>query len=230
MKEGPNIAAVAALIGEPARANILSALMQGRALTATELSIEAGVTASTTSVHLGKLEAGGLVRGTKQGRHRYYALSGEETARALEALMGLAQATTGRRVRTGPKDPALRRARVCYDHLAGEMGVALYDCLLARGIIMGDDDQICLTPGGPGLLRDFGLDVPDLLKSRRRLCRPCLDWSMRRTHLAGSLGAAIWDQIQAKGWAKREPDSRAVTFTKVGERAFTQFFRTSPPG
>ena len=106
MKEGPNIAAIAALIGEPARANMLSALMVGRALTASELALEAGVTPSTTSIHLSKLVEGGLVHATRQGRHRYYSLSGDETAHVLEALMGLAQSTSGRRVRTGPKEPA----------------------------------------------------------------------------------------------------------------------------
>ncbi|NNG02830.1 MAG: winged helix-turn-helix transcriptional regulator, partial [Inquilinus sp.] len=125
MKTGPDIAHVAALLGDPARANMLTALMSGRALTASELASEAGVTPQTASAHLARLQQGGLVVPRKQGRHRYYALTGEDVAAVLEALMGLAARTGHLRTRTGPKDPALRRARVCYDHLAGELGVRM---------------------------------------------------------------------------------------------------------
>ncbi|MEM7211868.1 MAG: winged helix-turn-helix domain-containing protein, partial [Pseudomonadota bacterium] len=145
MKDGPDIARVAALIGDPARSNMLSALMGGKALTATELAAEAGVTAATASGHLGKLCEGRLLEATKQGRHRYYRLSGSEVADTLEALMGLAQHTGATRVRTGPRDPELRRARICYDHLAGEMGVALMDSLRGSGAVVLDDDTAELT-------------------------------------------------------------------------------------
>ena len=228
MKDGPDIARVAALIGDPARANILSALMDGRALTASELAVEAGVTPSTTSIHLGKLEAGGLVRPQKQGRHRYYALTGPEVAEVLEALMGLAQHTGARRVRPGPRDEALRRARVCYDHLAGEMGVALYDALTARGLLAATQGDVELTETGARFLTEFGVDADRLSGGRRRLCRPCLDWSMRRNHLAGALGAALWDRIQALGWASRVPDSRVIRFTPRGEAAFAATFGVRP--
>ncbi len=226
MKDGPDIARVAALIGDPARANILSALMTGRALTVTELAAEAGVTASTASIHLSKLDAGGLIRFTKQGRHRYAALAGPEVASVLEALMGLAQSTGAVRVRTGPRDPEMRKARVCYDHLAGEMGVALHDSLLTSGAIMVDENEIVLTASGRAHLSEFGIDIQELTTKRRKLCRPCLDWSMRRNHLAGALGAALLTRMQDLGWAQRAPDSRVISFTARGVTAFHATFPT----
>lgn len=224
MKDGPDIARIAALIGDPARANILSALMDGRALTATELAGEAGVSASTTSIHLGKLHDGGLVRQSKQGRHRYYALVGAEVAEVLEALMGLAHSTGARRVRTGPRDAALRRARVCYDHLAGEMGVALHDALAVRGVIAAGGDDIALTDAGRRVLTGLGIDLARLGKGRRPDCRACLDWSMRRNHLAGALGATLWDHIQKEGWARRRDGARVVDFTPEGQRLMRDVF------
>lgn len=226
MKDGPDIARVAALIGDPARANILSALMTGRALTVTELAAEAGVTASTTSIHLSKLDAGGLIRFTKQGRHRYAALAGPEVASVLEALMGLAQSTGAVRVRTGPRDPEMRKARICYDHLAGEMGVALYDSLLTSGAITVDENEIVLTASGHAQLSEFGIDIEGLATKRRKLCRPCLDWSMRRNHLAGALGAALLTRMKDLGWAQRAPDSRVISFTARGVTAFHATFPT----
>ena len=227
MKDGPDIARIAALIGDPARANILAALMDGRALTATELSIEAGVGKSTTSIHLGKLEHGGLVRPSKQGRHRYYALSDAEVAAVLEALMGIAQKTGATRVRTGPRDTDLRRARICYDHLAGEVGVALYDALISQGALQADADNAALTPTGARMLQDFGIDVEGLTSGRRKMCRSCLDWSMRRNHLAGSVGAAIWTRVETLGWAKRDPNGRAVFFTPQGQSKLAKAFGLS---
>lgn len=224
MKDGPDIARVAALIGDPARANMLAALMDGRALTATELASVAGVGKATASGHLSKLEAGGLVRPTKQGRHRYFSLTGPGIAEVLEALMGLAQSTGAVRVRTGPRDQAMRQARVCYDHLAGEMGVALMEGLLTRGALAQAADDLALTDPGRVLLTEFGLDLAELDAKKRRLCRPCLDWSMRRDHLAGALGAALWQRIQELGWAARVADSRAVRFTPRGAEAFRAAF------
>ena len=223
MKDGPDIARVAALIGDPARANMLSALMDGRALTAGELAEVAGVGKSAASQHLARLEQGALVRPSRQGRHRYYALAGADVAEVLEALMGLAQQTGATRVRTGPREPELRRARVCYDHLAGEQGVKLYDSLTARGFLKVRDDDIRVTDAGHAFFAEFGIDSRGLSGGRRRLCRPCLDWSMRRDHLAGSLGAAIWDRMQELKWAARVPDSRVVRFTGLGSGAFGQF-------
>lgn len=226
MKDGPDIAKVASLIGDPARANMLSALMDGRALTATELAAQAGVTAATASGHLAKLCAGRLVAATKQGRHRYYRLDGPEVAGTLESLMGLAQHTGATRIRTGPRDPELRHARVCYDHLAGELGVSIMDSLVQRGCIIQTDTEAALSDTGLAMMRDFGIDPVGLKPGRRPLCRPCLDWSVRRPHLAGALGRAVWARIQDLGWATRQHESRVVRFSKRGESALLTAFPT----
>jgi DNA-binding transcriptional ArsR family regulator len=228
MKVGPDIATVAALLGDPARANMLTALVAGQALTAGELAREAGVTAQTASSHLSRLEAGGLLTQRKQGRHRYYALSGEDVAGVLEAIMGLAARTGHTRVRTGPKEPALRQARVCYDHLAGDLAVAMLENLVARGLVTETDDALTLTASGQTFMAALGLDLPALTTSRRPLCKGCLDWSVRRTHLAGALGAALLDRFYGLGWAAREPGTRLVTFTPRGLDAFHQIFGVIP--
>lgn len=224
MKEGPDIARIAALVGDPARANMLQALMTGHALTASELAQEAGVTVQTASSHLAKLEAGGLIGQRKQGRHRYFRLSGDDVADVLEALMGLAARTGHLRMRPGPKEPALRRARVCYDHLAGTMGVAMLDSLTGRGIVADRDDALNLTPAGEAFVQAFGIALDGLRGGRRPLCKACLDWSARRNHLAGALGAAFLDRFYALDWAKREAESRVVSFSKKGEAEFGKLF------
>jgi len=220
MKDGPNIAAVAALLGDPARANMLTALMHGQALTATELAQEAGVMLSTASGHLGKLQDAGLVDIEKQGRHRYFRLSGADVAGVLEGLMGVAARTGHLRVRTGPRDPELRRARVCYDHLAGDAAVRMYDRLQAAGMIAAAGGALGLTKAGERFFSVLGIDLEAAASGRRPLCRACLDWSERRHHLAGALGAALLDHIYDRGWAKRAPNSRVVTFTKAGAARF----------
>jgi DNA-binding transcriptional ArsR family regulator len=224
MKAGPNISHIASLVGDPARANMLTALMSGKALTATELAHEAGVMPQTASTHLAKLEAGGLIVTEKQGRHRYFQLSGADVADVLEGLMGLAARSGHLRTRTGPRDPALRRARVCYDHLAGELGVGLYDGLHRRGYLDAAEGGVALTPKGVRALDVFGIDVAELQHQRRPMCKNCLDWSARRPHLAGSLGAALLDRFYALKWARREKDSRVVTFTPPGERELRDRF------
>ena len=222
MKDGPIIATIAALVGDPARANMLTALMDGRALTVSELAQASGVAVPTASGHLSKLELAGLLVAEKQGRHRYYRLSGHDVAHMLESLMGLAQRTGAVRMRTGPREPALRQARICYDHLAGERGVALMQALLNQNWIEGLE-TLRLTAIGRAALCDLGIDVPGLERGRRPLCRTCLDWSERRGHLAGALGAAILEQMLAKGWAHRAP-GRVVTFTLSGSVAFRSAF------
>lgn len=221
MKVGPDIAMVAALLGDPARANMLTALLAGQALTAGELAREAGVTPQTASSHLARLEAGGLIIGRRQGRHSYFTLSGDDVAGVLEGLMSLAARTGHARARPGPKEPALRRARVCYDHLAGDLGVAMLDGLVARGHL---DAGLAPTPDGERFLAGLGIDLAPLRAGRRPLCRGCLDWSVRRSHLAGALGAALLTRIYALGWARRVEGERVVTFTPAGERAFASTF------
>ena len=225
MKEGPSIAPIAALAGDPARANMLAALLAGKALTATELANEAGVTAQTASSHLGKLEAGGLVDAVKQGRHRYFRLAGADVAEMLESMMGVAARAGHLRTRPGPADPALRRARVCYDHLAGEMGVRLMDGLVKQGRVTVRSADVRLTQKGEAFAGKFGIDLEELTAQRRPLCRPCLDWSMRENHMGGAFGAAMLERIYGLGWARREKRTRVVRFTPTGEAAFVRLLR-----
>jgi|SRR6185312_4005888 len=224
MKEGPDIARIAALIGDPARANMLTALMSGKAVTATELAAEAGVTVQTASAHLSKLDAGGLLRPRKQGRHKYFSLASDDVASVLEGLMGLAAGSGHLRSRTGPKDPALRKARVCYNHLAGDMGIQLFDSLVGRRLLKTDGNAIGLSDQGRAFVLDFGIEIDRLAAQRMPLCRECLDWSERRSHLAGSLGRAFLTRIEEKGWARRKRGTRIVQFTPLGERAFARKF------
>ncbi|GAB1581650.1 ArsR/SmtB family transcription factor [Phyllobacterium phragmitis] len=222
MKDGPVIAKIAALLGDPARANMLTALMDGRALTASELAGLAGVTLQTASGHLAKLGEANLVDVEKQGRHRYFRLSGPDVAEVLERLMGLAQRTGAVRVRTGPKDQALRRARICYDHLAGERGVEMLDAARRLHLIAEDADLV-LTGKGRDFFTGLGVDIGRLEKGKRPLCRACLDWSERRNHLGGALGAALLDTFIARGWARRL-EGRVISFTPAGTQAFRAAF------
>ncbi|ESW79855.1 MULTISPECIES: winged helix-turn-helix domain-containing protein [unclassified Mesorhizobium] len=222
MREGPDIARIASLVGDPARANMLSALMGGTALTASELALEAGVSLPTASSHLSKLMEGGLLTLASQGRHRYYGLAGPQVAGMIEAITGVAAAVGPQRVRPGPRDAAMRVARVCYDHLAGERAVAMLDRLVARQVLLRDDKVIQLGPSAASHFAAIGIDIHT--KARRPVCRACLDWSVRRSHLAGTLGAAILDKILAEKWARREKDSRAVIFSPVGKQAFETTF------
>jgi DNA-binding transcriptional ArsR family regulator len=227
MNVGPNIALVAALLGDPARANMLTALMDGQSLTAGELARHAGVTPQTASSHLARLVEGGLLQSRKQGRHSYYALADADVGAVLEGLMGLASRAGHQRVRTGPKEPALRASRVCYDHMAGDMGVAMLDAMIADGRLAEDGEDLTLTRRGTAFAEDFGIDPAALRPGRRPVCKACLDWSVRRRHLAGTLGAALLTRIFELGWARREPDSRVVTFTAFGQTAFGEAFGLS---
>src|ERR1700692_3232873 len=192
MKVGPDIAMVASLVGDPARSNMLTALMTGRALTSTELAHQAGITPQTASSHLAKLEAGGLIEQEKQGRHRYYRLADPDVAGVLEGLAGLAARAGHMRVHTGPKDRALRRARICYDHLAGDLGVQMLDSMKAQKLVRQSKHDIKLTTEGARFMaKTLQIDAESLAHPRRPLCKACLDWSERRHPLAGTLGAAM---------------------------------------
>ena len=217
MKDGPNIARIASLIGDHARAEVLTALMADRALTATELAQIAGVSKPTMSAHLAKLLEAGLVSAVAQGRHRYFRLADADVARLLEALMGVAFRAGAVRVRSSPREPALRKARVCYDHLAGELGVKAYESLLQRGYIEENGEQLRLTETGKSWFAALQIDV-GAAAGRRQLCRPCLDWSERRHHLGGALGAQLLQRLLELGWARRDPASRVIAFSPRGER------------
>lgn len=223
MKEGPDFSSLAALVGDPARANILVALMSGMALTAGELAREAGITPQTTSAHLTKLVEARLILVEVQGRHRYFRLAGQDVAIALEGLMVLAARTGQLRTRPGPRDAALRAARVCYDHLAGTKGVRLYEDLMSLGALVATSGGLGLSAAGRARFLAEGIDLAALEGRSRPLCRACLDWSERRDHLAGALGAAILGLILDRGWARRDTQSRAILFSREGERRFGAF-------
>jgi DNA-binding transcriptional ArsR family regulator len=224
MKDGPNIVGIAALVGDHARAEILTALMTGQALTATELAEVAGVTKQTVSTHLAKLVDARLLAVENQGRHRYFRLADRDVAQLLESLMGVAYRVGAVRVRSSPREPALRKARVCYDHLAGELGVLVFDSLEQRRFLRSGDEGPELTRQGRQFCIEIGIDVEALARQRRALCRACLDWSMRRSHLAGAVGAAVLGRSLELGWARRAKGSRVVSFSAGGERTFRDCF------
>ena len=223
MRDGPDITRIGALLGDAARTNMLSALMSGQALTAGELAREAGITAQTASSHLAKLAEGGLVTPRRQGRCVYFALANPEVAELMESLAGLAARSGHLRTRPGPRDPAMRRARVCYDHLAGELGVAMLDGLIARGVVEDRGGSLSLGAGAGDFIHGFGVAEP-ALQGRRPVCKACLDWSERRSHLAGAFGKAMLEAIYAKGWARRIEGARVVAFNAGGLAAFERTF------
>jgi len=224
MKDGPNIALVAALIGDTARADILSSLMDGRALTVGELARTADIGLPTASAHVSKLEDAGLVVSVRQGRNRYVRLSGADVVHTLESLMLLAERTGHRRVRTGPREPALREARTCYDHLGGARGIQLLESLVKRGLVERKGDGLSLSGVGEKFVCDFGID-PDAAGVKEGTgCVTCLDWSERKDHLAGRLGAAFLTRILSLKWARRDKSSRAVLFIANGLHEFNFLF------
>ena len=227
-------AETAALIGEPARANMLAALLDGRALTATELARSAGITPQTGSLHLARLTQAGLLAVERQGRHRYHRLASVAVAQMLEGMMsvsaGLAAAGAGhpgRAPRVGPRDAAMRRARTCYDHLAGRLAVAMADRMSARGELDLSADGASLTTEGVIFLRQLGVDLgaaSNRKGGQRMFCRPCLDWSERRPHIGGAVGTTLCNACLARGWIKRTPVSRAVAVTPAGKLALGRAF------
>ncbi len=227
MATSNRIAEVAAAVGEPARAAMLAALMDGRALTATELAEVAAITPQTASGHLARLATAGLIVAEKQGRHRYHRLASAEVARMIESVMlvagGIALSRPPRRV--GPKDAALRHARTCYDHLAGHLGVSIADALRASGAVEIAGDAAALTETGRARMQALGILAPDRdMRSTRPVCRACLDWSERRPHLAGVLGAAICTHALDHGWIRRRAGTRALEITPAGRIGFRQAF------
>jgi DNA-binding transcriptional ArsR family regulator len=210
-------------MGDPARANMLAALMDGRALTATELGIAGGIAPSTASGHLSKLLDGNLVSVSSSGRHRYFRLASPAVAQALETLMTLSGDGPPRYRPKSRADEEMMRARTCYDHLAGMLGVAIADSLAAHRQVILSDEGGLVTDAGRSFLGTFGVQV-DSVKGRRALCRACVDWTERRWHIGGALGAAIANRCFELGWTKRQRDSRALIVTRAGEQAFEKLF------
>lgn len=224
MNADVNIAAAAALIADPTRAAFLDELLDGRALPAGELARRAGVTASTASNHLAKLIEGGLVSVERSGRHRYFRLASPTVAQALEALSAVAPAKPVRSLRQSQVAEALRSGRTCYDHLAGVLGVRLTQTLVESGSLTSNDSGFELTPAGESRLTEFGIDLPAARRSRRAFAPRCLDWSERRHHLAGALGAALLHRFLDLGWIARADSSRAVQVTPVGQSGLLETF------
>ncbi len=225
MANNARFAEVASLAGDPARAGMLHALMDGRALTASELARVAGITPQTASGHLARLATAGLLTVEKQGRHRYHRLASPSVAQMMESIMQVASGLEAMRPPpvTGPKDAALRAARTCYDHLAGHLGVSLADALVAGGHVELMQDAGVVTDAGVALFRRIGLDVASLSgKTARLFCRPCLDWSERRPHLAGAVGRALCAHSLEEGWIRRLEGTRAVAVTPKGHRVFRE--------
>lgn len=214
------IAEIAALAGDPARANILTALLDGRAMTATELAYAARVTPQTTSAHLAKLVEAGMITATPSGRHRYFRLASPKVAQMLESIVAVAGENRPRFKPLSRQAALLRAARFCYDHLAGQLGVRIADAMVTRGYLVLEDDGGRITETGMRYLWELGIDTRIAGKGRRHLCRACLDWTERRPHAGGAIGAALAERWFALGWITRAKDSRAVTVTPIGERGF----------
>lgn len=223
MTEIVRMAATAQLLGDPARAHMMAALMDGGALTAKELAFAAHVSAQTASGHLGKLTDAGLLAVARQGRHRYYRLASPLVGQMVEGILAVAGATAPaeRRWRGGE---ALRTARTCYDHIAGRLGVAIADSLVGDGRVVLTADGGEVTDSGHAFLRDLGADPAGGGRSARVFCRPCLDWSERRPHIAGRLGAVLCARCLELGWITRQRDTRAVAITQVGREGFGRVF------
>lgn len=222
----PRFARIATLIGDPTRARMLSALMDGGHLAAGELAQAAGVTAQTASSHIAKLVESELVVVRTQGRHRYFRLADADIAHALEALSLVAERhAVADKWERGPYKP-LKAARTCYGHLAGELGVRLFEGLLASGTLVPLDGQFVLSERGRVEMGELGVELP---AAGRRFAYPCLDWSERRDHLAGSLAVALLEHGLQQGWVRRAKDSRAVTLTPPGASAWSRWLDQPRP-
>jgi DNA-binding transcriptional ArsR family regulator len=232
-----DISSVAGVLADPGRARMLLALDDGRALAASTLAAEAGVAPSTASAHLAKLVGAGLLQSERHGRHRYYRIAGPDVAELIEALARVSPPAPVHSLREGSRAQAVRSARTCYDHLAGQLGTGVMAALLDRGVLIGGDrtlppggahrdhlsgpgwdHEYRLTESGRDWMDDFGVKI--VTGSRRPLVRYCVDWSEQRHHLAGGLGAAFLDTILDKEWVRRSPTSRAVHVTDKGRDGF----------
>lgn len=212
----PNIVEVASLIGDGSRASMLMCLLGGKAWPASELARAAHITPQTASSHLAKMVEGGLLVHESYGRHRYYRLANAEVGQALEALNAIAPSKPVRSLRESDQSKALHFARTCYDHIAGEVGVTVTDRLLGLGVIREDERDFVVTADGQNWFRDFGTDLDGIQRGRRHFARQCLDWSERRHHMAGALGAALTHRLFDLEWITRIPSGRAVRLTDKG--------------
>lgn len=220
MPADPNFAHTAALIGDPTRAAILAALLGGKALTASELAYRASVSPQTASTHLARLLEGGLLRVVAAGRHRYYQLAGAQVAEVLETLAAIAPPAQVRSLRQSESARAIRFARMCYDHLAGTVGVVLTERLVESALLAQSGETYEVTAAGIAWLADHGIDAARVMDSRRVVVRACLDWSERRPHVAGAFGAVLAEWLLTHDWLHRVQNSRALLLTDVGREGF----------
>lgn len=219
---------IASLVGDPTRATILWVLLDGRAFTATELAIAANTSPQNISMHLNKLLHGGLLAAESQGRHRYYKFAGKDVAYAIEALATLVPQGSIKKDYSDGGDTAVKYCRTCYDHLAGKVGVLMADALIKQGLITSNNDKTFdVTKKGARWMNELGIDINDLKKERRPLARACLDWSERRHHVAGALGAALLNTMLSLGWVRRVAHSRAMVVTGKGQQAMEKYFKVN---
>ena len=230
MITGPIIAEIARLVGDPARATMVSALLDGRARTASELAAAARITPQTASAHLAKLTEAGLLSVVRDGRHRHFRLASPAVEDMIDGIVAVALAKRPRYRPLSRHARALGAVRVCYGHLAGRLSVALTDSLVARNLIVLDDEAAEITAAGTRFLTKFGIALPALRSGRRHFCRLCLDWTERRPHIAGAVGAAITRRCFDLGWMEQMTRSQAVVVTSLGQRGFRETFGidTSP--
>jgi len=224
MIKGAIIAEVAALVGDPTRATMLSALVDGRAMSANELALAARITPQTASTHLGRLTKAGLLAVDRNGRHRYFRLATPKVAEMIEGIVAVALENRPRFSPVSPQARAVDAARICYDHLAGRLSVDLTDALIARDFIVIHDGGAAITTAGARFFSEFGIPLPARRSARHPACRLCLDWTERRPHIAGSLGAAITQRFFDLGWIERMRRSHAVIVTPLGRRRLEETF------
>lgn len=220
----PNMAEIAALLGETSRATILASMMDGRFHTASELAYMAAIKPQTASFHLAKLVEGKLIKVEKQGRHRYFQLAGEDIAQFLESFLAISPPPEIRSLRQSSQIKLLQDARTCYDHLAGKLGVQLTESMLKAGYLTLEGKQFVLTDEGILFFTTFGIDLTALKRKRRSFSHACLDWSERRYHLAGALGSELLNQFFNLGWLIRVPSIRAIKVTEKGKIGFKEVF------
>lgn len=232
MITGPIIAEIAALVGDPARATMVSAVLDGGALTASELAFAARITPQTASTHLAKLTEAGVLSVVRNGRHRYFRLASPTVADMIDGIVAVALQRRPRYHPLSRQARALSAARICYDHLAGRLSVDLTDAFVAREYVVLGDEAAEITTAGTRFFHEFGIELPTLRSTRRHFCRLCLDWTERRPHIAGGVGAAITKRYFDLGWMERMKRSHAVIVTPLGRRGFQKTFGidASEPG
>ncbi|KAF6631779.1 winged helix-turn-helix domain-containing protein [Paenibacillus sp. LX16] len=224
MSTKSNVAMIASLVSEPSRAAILTALLDGRFHTASELAHMAGIKPQTASFHLAKMTEAQVVTVEKQGRHRYYGIQDPEVARVMESFLSIAPSVPIHSFKHASENEALRLARTCYDHVAGQLGVQLMSFFIQKGILSEDRDGLHITEQGEAFFTDFQIDLTKTRQKRRSFSHKCLDWSERRHHLAGALGNALLDRLFELNWIERLPTTRAIRITADGKRGFKEIF------